>query len=218
MPVPLESRVSTAVRASLAEALSLVFPTWCAGCDELDVSLCGACAAALQPHPAARRLDGFEVRSALPFDGVAARVIRAYKQEGRTGLARPLGAALAAAVGTVDADTVIVPVPSSRAAIRRRGYRVAELLARRADLAPRRLLHPAAVAADQRELGREARAANVHGTLRAGPVAGLRVIVVDDVVTTGATLSEAVRVLRTAGADVLRAATVAATARRSPAA
>lgn len=209
--------VSVRMRASLAEALSLVFPVSCAGCDAPDASLCDACRLQLRPRPVVRRVDDVLVRSGVPFDGVAARVIRACKQDGRTGLARPLGELLAAAAADFDpAAVVVVPVPSSRAAMRRRGYRVAELLARRAGLAPRRLLRPAGVAADQRGLDRAARAANVRGTLRARPVAGRRVLVVDDVITTGATLREAVRVLRAAGAEVVGAATVAATARRWP--
>lgn len=224
MPAAPAPRAPSLVRAALGEALSLVFPTWCAGCDALDVALCAACAGQLAPRPVAQRLagaGGLTVHSALPFEGVPARLIRAYKQEGRTALARPLGAALAAAVREATgaaAGVVVVPVPSSRAAMRRRGYRVAELLAVRGGLAPHRLLLPDAVAADQRELGRHERAANVRGTLRARRVAGLRIVVVDDVTTTGATLVEAVRVLRQAGAEVLGAATIAATARRSPAA
>lgn len=218
MPHPVPLRQGSRLRASLAEALSLVFPTWCAGCDALDVSLCDACRELLRVQPAGQWLDGVEVRSALRFEGVPARVIRAYKQEGRTDLARPLGAALAVAARPLAGDAVVVPVPSSRAAMRGRGYRAAELLAVRAGLRPRRLLRPAGAAADQRGLGRDARADNVRGTMRAYAAHGLRVVVVDDVITTGATLREAVRALRAAGADVLGAATVAATARRSPAA
>ncbi|MGV9195164.1 ComF family protein [Microbacterium sp. MC2] len=213
MPSP---TVSAVVRASLAEALSLVFPVSCAGCDAPDVSLCDACRRRLRPRPVVRRVDDVLVRSGVPFDGVAARVIRACKQDGRTGLARPLGALLRAAAADFDPAAIVVPVPSSRAALRRRGYRVAELLARRAGLAPHRLLRPAGVAADQRGLDRAARAENVRGTLRARSVAGRRVLVVDDVITTGATLREAVRVLRAAGAEVVGAATVAATERRWP--
>ncbi len=205
---------SSDLRGALAEALSLVFPTWCAGCDLPGVPLCTDCAAALAPDPRSRRLpDGLRVHSAFAFEGVAARVIRALKEEGRTPLARPLGAALRAAAQAADAggDVHVVPVPTSRAALRRRGYRVAELVATRAGLAPERLLVAAAPSADQRGLGRAERAGNVAGTMRARRVAGLRIVLVDDVVTTGATLAEAVRTLRDGGADVLAAATIAAT-------
>ena len=167
-----------------------------------------------------RTLDGgLRVHAAVEFSGVAARAIRAFKEEGRTGLARPLGEALAvAAAGAMAAasdvdDLVVVPVPSSRAAFRRRGHHVAELLARRAGLPAARMLRVHAPTADQRLLGRTERAANVSGSMRARGAAGAAVIVVDDVVTTGATLVEAARSLRAGGARVLGAATVASTTR-----
>ena len=201
----------------MAEALAVVFPTSCAGCDAVDVVLCAACRAALAPHPERRILPGgLAVTSALAFDGVPARVIRALKEDGRTALARPLGEALAACWPAGEA--VAVPVPTSRAAMRRRGFAVVELLARRAGHPPQRLLRSAGRAGDQRGLSRSERAENVRGTLAARRVAGLDVIVVDDVVTTGATLVEAARALREAGAAVVGAVTLAATPRRrSPA-
>ncbi|WP_168212033.1 ComF family protein [Actinomadura rubteroloni] len=68
--------------------------------------------------------------------------------------------------------------------------------------------------ADQAALTRTERIANLKGALAATrPLDGARVIVVDDIVTTGATLTEAVRTLRRAGAHVLAAATIAATTR-----
>jgi predicted amidophosphoribosyltransferase len=120
-------------------------------------------------------LPGLAVCSALDFSGVPARVLRAFKEDGRTGLARPLGGALAAAVARVEgagADVAIVPVPSSRRAFRRRGYETSALLARRGGLEPLRALSSRGAVADQRGLGREARAQNVAGTLRARGVAG----------------------------------------------
>src|SRR5690606_9889047 len=145
------------------------------------------------------------------------RALRALKEEGRTELARPLAPALRAALtaaGAGHTGLVVVPVPTSRAAMRRRGYRVVDLLARRAGVATARLLRPARRAADQRNLGRADRARNVAGSMRARAGAGRRVVIADDVVTTGATLSEAARALAAVGVDVVAAVTVAATPRR----
>lgn len=212
--------MSPTVRAALADALDVLFPAWCAGCDEPGGPLCPECRIALTPDIRRRTLaGGLEVVSALAFDGVAARALRACKEDGRTSLARPLGHALRAAVSVAlapfrdqgGARVAIVPVPTSRAAMRRRGYAVAGLLVRGAGLSATRLLVPARAGDDQRTLGREERARNVRGTLRARPAGGRTVVIVDDVVTTGATLAEAARVLREAGAQVVAAATVAAT-------
>lgn len=212
----MDPRASSVVRSALADALALLLPITCAGCDALDVDLCEQCRDALVPAPHGQVLQttGAPVAlwSGLPFDGVPARVIRALKENGRTPLARPLAPALAAAAAGLGApDAVVVPMPTSRASYRRRGYRVPDLLAARAGLPVARLLRPARRTRDQRGLGREERGRNVAGSLRAADASGRRVIVVDDVVTTGASLSEAVRALREAGAEVVGAATVAAT-------
>jgi len=213
------------VRGACTEALALVLPIACAGCDAPDVSLCAECSERLRPS-VIRTADA--VWSGVRFDGVAARVIRALKEDGRTGLARDLAPALRASVTAAlvaaprDLDPgagkpgaiVFVPIPTSRAAFRRRGYRVVELVARHAGLRSVRLLRTARATTDQRGLDRSARHRNVHRSLVAHDVAGLRVMVLDDVVTTGATLHEAFRALRAAGADVVGAATVAATPRR----
>ncbi|ALJ21275.1 ComF family protein [Microbacterium sp. No. 7] len=212
MPMP------PSVAAALAEALSLVLPSWCAGCDAPGAAVCDACRAALAPRPRRRELaGGLVVASALPFDGAVARAVRALKEEGRTELARPLGTALDAALRTIApaGDVAVVAVPSSRAGMRRRGYAPAALIARAAGRRPLGLLRVAGRAGDQRGLSREERRRNVEGTLRARPCAGVRVVLVDDVVTTGATLVEAARALRAAGAIVVGAATVAATPRRA---
>lgn len=210
---------SAPVRDALAAALALAFPVWCAGCDLPDAALCPSCRAALDPAVTVRGIDALAVHSALVFDGVVARVVRVYKEDGRTALAAALAPALQAAVSAAGPAAVVVPVPASRSAMRRRGYRPVELACRRAGLAPERLLCAARTTADQRGLPREARAANVALSMRArAATAGLRVVVVDDVVTTGATLTEAARALRLAGAVVVGAATIAATPSRRHAA
>jgi ComF family protein len=201
---------------AFADVLALVFPDACAGCGALEAGLCAQCRAMLQPRRIIVRTGEPTVHSGLAFDGVVARALRALKEDGRTGLARDLAPALRAAVVAAGAPgALVVPVPSSRAAMRRRGYRVAELIARRAGLAPVRALRWVRVVADQRNLGQTQRRVNVAHGLRAArrAVEGRDVVIVDDVVTTGATLAEAARALRAAGAQVVGAATVAATPR-----
>ena len=208
------AHVRDALAGAFSSALDLLFPVWCAGCDTPGVAVCDECHRALRPLPRSRLLDGgLPVRSSLRFEGVPARMIRALKEDGRPGLARPLAVALRALLPT---GLAVVPIPSSRAALRRRGYDVTDLLARRAGARPMRLLVPDRATLDQRALGRDARRRNVVGAFRARRAHGQRVILVDDVVTTGATLVEAARVLRAAGADVVGAVTVASTPSRLP--
>ena len=199
------------------EALAFLLAATCPGCDRPGTLLCDDCRLQLTPRP--RRLstpEGLPAHVALDFEGVAARGIRRLKEDGATMLARPLAAALAGILSDAASDAVVVPVPTSRAAYRRRGYRVPELLARRAGHRPHRMLVPARRTGDQRGLGRDARARNVAGSMRARPPAepGASVVILDDVVTTGATLDEAARALRAAGWRPVCAVALAATPRR----
>ncbi|MCR2801678.1 phosphoribosyltransferase family protein [Microbacterium sp. zg-Y818] len=205
--------VPSLMRGALADALSLAFPTWCAGCDLADTALCPPCRAQLAPRPRRHSAGGLQIWSGLGFEGVPARVLRAFKEDGRTSLALALAPALAAALGAYDSPVAVVPVPASRASVRRRGYRPVELIARRCGVHPHRLLQVARATRDQRGLTREARSANVAGSMTLRAVVDLPVVLVDDVVTTGATLAEAARVLRAGGMRVMGAATVAVTAR-----
>ena len=91
------------------------------------------------------------------------------------------------------------------------------LLARRAGLRPSRVLRRNRGTARQKSLGAQDRAANLRGALLATrSLAGRSFLIVDDVLTTGATLDEAARAIRAAGGTVLGAATLAFTARRHP--
>ncbi|MEZ5213511.1 MAG: phosphoribosyltransferase family protein [Microbacterium sp.] len=210
-----------ALREALSGALALVFPTWCAGCDLPDATLCAACRESLRPAVTSRVVGGSLVAHAgLPFAGVPARTLRVQRRgahRARHPLARALAAAAHEALAAHGGErVVVVPVPTSAAAMRRRGYRVVELLAARSGLHPQRVLQSAGHAADQRGLGVADRERNVAGSMRLRPaderrIAGRTVLLVDDVVTTGATLREAARALTAAGARVLGAAAVAST-------
>jgi predicted amidophosphoribosyltransferase len=226
-----------AVREVFDALLDLVLPQRCAGCGAGGSRWCRRCVAVLasaarvplgrtspDPEP-----PGFPVAAAAArYEGAVRGALLAHKERGRLGLVRPLAAALAAAVRTLDPPpgVLLVPVPSDPRTVRARGHDHARRLARstarrlrRCGVAARTadVLVPARVVADQSGLDARARAANLAGALRCRRrLDGCVVVVVDDVVTSGATLAEAARALAAAGGVVHGAATVAATSRRPP--
>lgn len=209
--------IGAAFSSSLRDALTFWLPVACAGCGVVDTDLCSGCRAALAARPVRRLIEpGVAVTSALAFDGVTARVVRALKEEGRTSLARDLAPALGEVLRlAVPVGARVTTVPGTRAAFRRRGFRPVDVLLRRAGWRHERLLRVARATDDQRGLGRRARRQNVGGAFLSRPMPGGAVVVVDDVVTTGATLAEAARALRAAGADEVIAVALAHTPRRS---
>lgn len=216
------------VTSAAAEAWALVAPVDCAGCGAPDRALCGDCALGLQSRPQracldVRGLPGLPGRSlplvaALPYEGVARRVLLALKHEGRTELARALTAPLVEAVTAVWSGSgadLLVPVPGSRGGTARRGFQPVALIARRAGLVTTSALRATGSAPEQKALSLEQRLAAHDDRWRASArVRGRRVVLVDDVVTSGATLRAAARALREAGAEVAGCAAIAATPRR----
>ena len=206
-------------------AVDLYLGGQCHGCGEPGRSPCPACRQALVPHPRETSRPGLDARLAvsLPYDDVANFVI-AFKDRGAWQLTNTLGTALAAAVALIARASrvgaasghrlVLVPVPSTVAAARRRGFdhmaTLASSVARGYGLRWSPLLRRVAPVDDQVGRGAGGRASNQAHSMRAR-VGGEFVIVVDDVVTTGATLVEAVRALRASGHTVVGAAVVADT-------
>jgi ComF family protein len=142
---------------------------------------------------------------AFPVD----RLVQALKYEHRLELAQPLGDALAEALlrapGALRGVAAIVPLPLSRARQVERGFNqsieVARVVARRTGVPLARHLARTAHAPPQASLPWRERARNVRGAFAcAGNVAGLHVAVLDDVMTTGATLDAAAAALLAAGA------------------
>jgi predicted amidophosphoribosyltransferase len=233
-------------RTALADALALLLPTECGGCGAPDRAVCGRCRSALGAEPtvvplpagpagpAARTGIGIPVWAALEYDGVLPRLLSALKERGRTevarALAQPLGLAVRAAlealprVPSADAFTeastdgiALLPVPSSRRAMRARGYDPVRLLLRRARL-PLPVVRGLRIVSrprDQAGLAAAERERNLRGAMRGRPVlAGRPVLLVDDVLTTGATLREAARAATEAGGAVTGAVVLARVPKR----
>jgi predicted amidophosphoribosyltransferase len=219
----------------------LILPAECAGCAESRSrsalpGLCTLCALSLAGPPLQARPprgeEGFvrvpPVHALAAYLDPVPEIIIAQKEHGRLDLARPLGRELARAAeaAAAGADPVwLVPVPSTRAATVRRGQdpmlRMARVAAARLRASGRAaavlpaLTHRRRVA-DQAGLGRGARAENLDGALAvrassARLLAERPVVLLDDVMTSGATLAEAARALRAAGNSPVGAAVLAAT-------
>ncbi|WP_353809291.1 ComF family protein [Agromyces sp. SYSU T00194] len=211
------------VLGALHDAAAVLLPVRCAGCGADGRSVCVACTRALHPRPAEDARGDLAFVAALEYGGAVRAVLAAYKDGGRIDAAAALAPALAAAVAAAAARAArggsppeLVCVPSAAAARRARGYHPVELLLRRGGLRSARLLARTGSRTDQAGLGLAARERNAAGALRALPRArGRRVILVDDIVTTGATAREAVRALTAGGADVAGVAALARTPRRT---
>jgi len=229
---------------SFAAVLDLLLPSRCAGCDRsVDTQtrvrgLCVDCVATVrQATPLEWTLSGecglLRAFAAGAYDGGVRTALLNYKEHGRLCLRRELGGCLAVSVLAAARFSscpavLLVPVPSAIAAQRERGHDPVCGMARAVVRQLRTVglqiglvsaLRQVRAVADQSGLDVEARQANLAGALvvtNPAKVRGRRVVVVDDIVTTGATAIEAARALTAAGAVVEAVACVAATPRRYP--
>jgi predicted amidophosphoribosyltransferase len=197
----------------------LVLPLECGGCGAPATRWCDACSGDLavrpdEPHLVTPRLDpGVPVFSLGRYAGARRAAVVAVKEHGRSDLIPALAEALRAGIehlltwGVVDTPATVVPAPTRRWAARRRGGDPVTRTARAAtaDLpgtAVAGVLRTRAFVADSVGLSTADRQRNIAGRVKAlRPVAG-EVLLVDDIVTTGATAAESVRVLRDGGARV----------------
>lgn len=199
----------------LAAAADLLFGATCAGCAVPAFGICMQCRDSLQ-HPPRLVERGLRVPlvAAGPYRPLLAHIIPRYKDDGALHLEKFLGLLLARAVAALDPprDATLVPIPSLRAAVRRRGYdharRLASVAARRCGVRQDSLLKRGAQGTDQEGLTKQQRRTNLANSMAARCTQS-PVIVVDDVVTTGSSLGEAIRALQSVGVRVVGAAVVA---------
>jgi ComF family protein len=218
-------------------ALDLLFPPRCALCGSNGSMLCDDCIANLPPadgdrchrcwtplahgglcaHCSADREISFTaIRAPFVMEEGARSLVHQLKYGGMSALGEPMGALLAASLEAADAD-LVVPVPLHRGRMRTRGYNQAALLGRRLALIANLPFDAKAASRIRatkplaRSMHREERRAIVAGAFAARPegVDGRRVLLVDDVVTTGATLDACARALLAAGAASVRCITFA---------
>lgn len=225
------ARPTNFLHAISGRLLDLALPATCAGCGREGQAVCPGCEPRLDarlhlPPGVQLGLPG-EVPATLlqlewcaPFGGLMRTALHQLKYAGERRVAVPLGAAIARRWARAGAGgDLLVPVPVHPARVRQRGFDQAELLATaaaerlRTPWAP--LLARTRNTVAQYHLGRGERAANVADAfaLAAGiqpsTVAGRWIVLVDDVVTTGATLTACAAPLLAAGALGVSAVTAA---------
>ncbi len=214
------------------ELLDLLYPAECLGCGAPGACLCRGCLTALAADSGngerIHRPRGTgaasvsEARAAGTYDGVMRDMVLRLKSSARP-FAAPLGSLMAAAAGNhpdyVGADVVCF-VPSERARVAERGFNPAGLLAQQvASLVGRPLcdlLEKTRSTLDQDSVSGRMRWLNVEGVFRPkrGNMGGAKVLLVDDVLTTGATVENCARALVEGGAGSVHVLVAAAASLR----
>lgn len=205
--------------------IHFVYPNRCPGCDriiEYNGAFCGKCARKLIPYEKEFSVPGTDGFAAFcVYEGVAKKVLLHFKRDscGNTDYAFAHGifeALCSRALG--DEIDVITYIPMLRSDLRKRGYNQARLIARELRFLVKapcaELLEKCRETKEQKSLGGGERRSNVLGAFRVidpEAVRGRSILLVDDLCTTGSTLSEAAKALKEAGASKVIAAAYAKT-------
>lgn len=197
--------------------LDLVFPRRCLGCGVLQEQLCQACSKEFQFHDYRSTVGIVPIFSSIRYGPKAGHVLLAGKEDGVKKaddlLVRALTYSFRSAARTLGIRPALIPIPHSNQALRKRGRDfVAEIAGRLCVIERiplRQIIRHNRKVYDQASMDASSRFGNVSGAMSVIRNCGrpCEVILIDDLVTTGATLSEAVRALETAGFHVVAAVT-----------
>ena len=188
-------------RSALGAARELALPARCVCCGRPGAWWCDPCVATIPPLPPQAPIAGVPFTPAVAYEGAARELLLALKDRHISAAAEPLGRLLGRVLPPDGPP--LVPVPATTRSWLERGFDPLELiLAGTAGARVRRSLAWQGRRRPQKSLDRADRRRNVAGALRVRTPPSGPVLVVDDVITTGATVTEAVVTLRTAGIEV----------------
>ena len=191
-----------------SELSQLVFPTRCYGCNALGLEICTQCRREWIPHYYKTKTTSLNVHSALTYTPTASKIILASKENGLQGADDLLVEAIIHVLNKARLDQgyfTLVPVPSSKQSQRRRGRSfivdLTKTISQNTGIRFNDCLELSRRVSDQSGLTRVQRITNMRGafSLKSGAILRGDAILIDDVVTTGATLEEAARALNSQG-------------------
>lgn len=195
----------------------LIFPSRCLGCGSIGIEICSQCRASWHPHiyPTwSREVPYFPIYSSIQYSTIAGKVLLSAKESSLLHADRLMITALSHALRKCRDENgfgSLVPIPSRKSVARHRGrqfiYELTKEIGAREKLPVFDILTHTRKVGDQSNLDAVARIANLHGALISLQYLSGKVFLVDDLVTTGATLAEAARALRAKGIDVAAAVT-----------
>ena len=210
----------------ISELKYLLFPTRCFGCRELGYSICSKCRKLWNPHLYQSRVYNLAVYSAIPYSPVAKNILLAAKEQSVKSADQLVRSAMKASLHELfqkSPSCALVPIPSGRTSNRRRGREfineMAISVARDFGVAVLPLLEHQRIIRDQSKLNISSRRENLAMALSIKPqfhrnYSGEKVVILDDLITTGATINEANRALTRGGFAVQAAATACVALRR----
>ena len=202
---------------SIRSIQELIFPSRCIGCSALGLEICSQCRRYWHPHiyrSWSHTVPHFPIYSAIPYSPIAGKVILSAKENGLLSADRLIVSALKHALRysiEEQGAASLVPIPSRKSVARLRGRQFITDLSRQLSsetgLPLYENLRHIRTVRDQSSLDAKSRFANIDGALISQRFFSGKAFLIDDLITTGATLNEAARALRMQGIEVAAAVT-----------
>ena len=202
---------------SIASLRELIFPVRCLGCDQLGISICSQCRKFWHPRIIktwSHSKEKFPIYSSIPYSPIAGKVLLSAKESSLELADNLLTTALLHSLRGARSQNQIdflVPIPSRKSVARKRGRQFISVLSKSIgeseNLPTEEILTHIRKVRDQSNLDAKNRAANLDKALISLRFLSGKAVLIDDLVTTGATLHEAARALRSKGITVAAAVT-----------